>query len=251
MSNLYSVTKPDPAIRDAVGASVDASGIVPRMPAVFPDDMAPVVIARASDGRRELLMMRWGFPSPFSADRPVVTNVRNTRSSWWRPYLDQQFRCLVPATSFCEYDHRTGKAVPTWFALDDTRPLFFFAGIWRSWRGTRGTKKYPIDGNHMLFSFLTTEPNAEVGEVHEKAMPVLLLSEEERRTWMTAPVEEALTLQKPARDGALCLTQPLWFTDFLSTATYEQDLTEAKAGAIRLWARASDEPVGSGESEPK
>ena len=55
----------------------------------------------------------------------------------------------------------------------------------------------------MLFSFLTTEANAEVGAVHEKAMPVCLLTEEQREAWMRADVEEALTLQKPAPDRTL------------------------------------------------
>jgi putative SOS response-associated peptidase YedK len=39
--------------------------------------------------------------------------------------------------------------------------------------------------------------------VHEKAMPVLLLAEQDRETWMTADVEEALKLQRPAPDGTL------------------------------------------------
>ena len=132
---------------------------------------------------------------------PLVTNVRNTTSRYWKPYLRPEFRCLVPVSSFCEYDHRSGKAVPTWFALSEERSLFFFAGIWRSWQGTRGTKANPVEGNHMLFNFLTTEANAEVGEVHEKAMPVCLLTENQRETWMRAAVEEAFALQKPLPDG--------------------------------------------------
>jgi putative SOS response-associated peptidase YedK len=203
MCNLYSVTKPQQAIRQLARAMVDTSGNLPALPAVFPDQMAPAVMTRPSDDQRELLMMRWGFPGPSSKGPPLVTNVRNTKSAWWRPYLRPQYRCLVPVTSFCEYDHSTGKAVPTWFALDDTQPLFFFAGIWRSWQGTRGTKANPLEGNHMLFSFLTTEPNAEVGAVHEKAMPVLLLTESERETWMQGSIEDALSLQRPAKDGTL------------------------------------------------
>ena len=31
-----------------------------------------------------------------------------------------------------------------------------------------------------LFAFLTTEPNAEVGAIHPKAMPVILMTDEER-----------------------------------------------------------------------
>jgi putative SOS response-associated peptidase YedK len=203
MCNLYSVTKPQQAIRDLARAMVDTSGSLPKLPAIFPDFIAPVVMARPVDGQRELLMMRWGFPSPFSVEKSFVTNVRNTQSHWWKPYLRSQYRCLVPVTSFCEYAHRGVRAVPTWFALDETRPLFFFAGIWRSWRGTRGTKANPVEGNHMLFSFLTTEPNAEVGAVHEKAMPVLLLTEQDRELWMQGEIEDALALQRPAMDGAL------------------------------------------------
>ena len=55
----------------------------------------------------------------------------------------------------------------------------------------------------MLFSFLTTEPNKEVGEVHEKAMPVLLLTEQDREVWMEGEVGAALELQRPAADGTL------------------------------------------------
>jgi len=183
---------------------VDTSGTLPALPAIFPDQLAPVVLNRPIDEERELLMMRWGFPSPFKVSRSLlVTNVRNAENRHWKPNLRPEFRCLVPVTSFCEYDHSSGKAVPTWFALDDSRPLFFFAGIWRSWRGTRGTKANPVEGNHMLFSFLTTDANAEMGAVHEKAMPVCLLTVADRETWMRGEVEDALALQRPAPDGTL------------------------------------------------
>ena len=55
----------------------------------------------------------------------------------------------------------------------------------------------------MLFSILTMEPNAEIAQIHEKAMPVLLLTEQNRDTWMTATIEDALKLQRPAKDGTL------------------------------------------------
>jgi putative SOS response-associated peptidase YedK len=112
-------------------------------------------------------------------------------------------RCLVPSTSFCEYAHRSSKAVPTWFALDDSRPTFFFAGVWRPWTGARGTKAAPVIGDHLLFSFLTTEPNAQVAPIHPKAMPVILADEAARETWINESMEEALALQRPAPDDAL------------------------------------------------
>ena len=73
--------------------------------------------------------------------------------------------------------------------------------VWRPWTGTRGTKKEPVEGEHLVYAFLTTEPNAEVAPVHEKAMPVLLLDREARETWLEGSVEESLALQGPAPDG--------------------------------------------------
>jgi putative SOS response-associated peptidase YedK len=60
-----------------------------------------------------------------------------------------------------------------------------------------------VTGDHLLFAFLTTEPNAEVKLVHEKAMPVLLLDRESRETWIDDSMEEALALQGPSPDGTL------------------------------------------------
>ena len=54
-----------------------------------------------------------------------------------------------------------------------------------------------------IFAFLTTEPNAEVGAIHTKAMPVILTTPDEVETWMTGPPEEALKLQRPLLDGSL------------------------------------------------
>jgi putative SOS response-associated peptidase YedK len=79
----------------------------------------------------------------------------------------------------------------------------FFAGIWREWEGTRGLKAAQAIGKHLLFSFVTTEPNAEVKAIHPKAMPVLLLDEAARETWLMDSARDALALQRPAPDGVL------------------------------------------------
>jgi len=144
-------------------------------------------------------MMRWGFPPPSGPANRHVTNVRNTASPYWRGWLKPAFRCVVPATSFCEWADTVPRKTPTWFALDDARPLFFFAGIWRPWTGERKAQA----GEHLLFAFLTTDANAIVGQVHPKAMPAILTTREEVDRWLTAPAEEALSLQRPLADDAL------------------------------------------------
>ena len=85
MCNLYSITTNQKAIRDLFKAARDSTGNLPPLPAVFPDQMAPVI--RVDKGERELTMMRWGMPPPPKFGGPPVTNIRNTSSPHWRGWL--------------------------------------------------------------------------------------------------------------------------------------------------------------------
>jgi putative SOS response-associated peptidase YedK len=143
------------------------------------------------------------MPGPPQFGGAPITNIRNAKSPHWRRGLQPASRCVVPFTSFCEYADTKPRKTPTWFALNDDRPLAVFAGIWTTWHGRRGTKVNPVEGEHQLFGFLTTEANAEVGAVQPKAMPVILTTRAEIEQWMTAPAEEALKLQRPLPSGTL------------------------------------------------
>jgi putative SOS response-associated peptidase YedK len=205
MCNLYSINADQAALRDLFGVDVDRLGNWQAQPGVFPDYAAPIV--RNSAEGRELTLARWGMPSPQFAlvgkkTDPGVTNIRNTKSPHWRRWLVPENRCIVPFTSFSEPNPgAVGDRAPVWFALDETRPLACFAGLWTRWTSVRKVREGETTND--LFAFLTINSNSEVGAIHPKAMPVILRTAEEVTTWLTAPAAEALKLQRPLADGAL------------------------------------------------
>ena len=78
--------------------------------------------------------------------------------------------------------------------------------VWREWQGDVGTIKQPNLGLHRLYAILTTEPNGVVQPIHDKAMPVMLLTAEDVDVWLNGTLEEALKLQKPRADDEIVIT---------------------------------------------
>jgi putative SOS response-associated peptidase YedK len=229
MCNLYAMMKSRAEAAALARAFSDRNNNQPPMSGVYPDYAAPVVI-RAEDGTREMRDVRWGMPSSKRALLDAATkradklrarggevdftellrlepdkgatNIRNTASGHWKSWLVPAHRALVPFTSFSEPDHVGGSLKPIWFALDESRPLAFFAGVWTPWTCVRKIKEGEVSCD--LFGFLTTEANADVRTYHAKAMPVILTTEAERDLWLSDTTWDGVKhLQRPLPDGAL------------------------------------------------
>ena len=197
MCNLYSMTSNQEAMRRLFKFRPLQLNL-PSLPAIFPSQDAPVVRQAGDD--RELVMMSWGFVLPQEDKAPKrVTNARNDKvadSRFWRSSFEER-RCLVPVTSFAEY-HPTkkhnGRKAAVWFGLkgDEVRPLFAFAGIWRSWRGNLKGDLVELD----VYAFLTTTPNDVVKPIHPNRMPVILRPED-YGTWLNGSPADAHELAVP------------------------------------------------------
>jgi len=196
MCNLYTMTASVDELKAVFGAfEGDRDNLAP-FDEIYPGKAAPVL--RASGDGLKLETMSWGFPGPAAAKGRPVTNVRNLDSPFWRSALGNvERRCIVPVTRFCEWsaeaDPVTKRKVKHWFGLHQgADPLFAFAGLWRP--GARDGN----DGPYM--AFLTCAPNATVGAVHPKAMPVMLRPGD-ALDWLRHEREAACALAIPFPDA--------------------------------------------------
>src|SRR6202011_4572311 len=201
MCNLYSITTNQAAISALFRVVNRYVGNLAPMPGVFRDYKTAII--RTGAVGRELATARWGMPSSSKALMDATkkraeklqakgkqvdfkellrmepdggtTNIRNVKSKHWTRWLGAENRCVVPFNSFSEFNKAEGGDI--WFALDESRPLACFAGIWTNWTSVRKVKEG--ESTNDLYAFLTTAAERRGRRHPPKAMPVILTTSDE------------------------------------------------------------------------
>lgn len=142
---------------------------------VAPTQSMPII--RMINGAKTVDILHWGIPRMLGKD--LVREIINTRSDkafgrFWKKQVTTQ-RCLIPANSFYEWKKTNDGKVPFLIKPNDSE-IFAFAGIWSSWTGKDGES---FDS----YSIMTTEPNKEMTQVHDR-MPVIL-SKNDEAAWLS------------------------------------------------------------------
>ena len=135
-----------------------------------PTDLAPVILSN-SKSRSRVAWMRWGLlPSWQATDgqrpKPLINARSETvhqKASFRESFAKR--RCLVLATSFCEWQRHEGSRTPHRIGLS-TRAPFAMAGIWQPVHSSAAREPN-------RFCILTTEPNDLIRSIHDR-MPVIL-----------------------------------------------------------------------------
>ena len=124
------------------------------------------VLVVTSKGARQ---HRWGLIPHWAKDPSIGNKLANARgeSIAERPaFRDafRQWRCLVPASGFYEWQSIAGQKHP-WYLRPRDAGLFGLAGITSLWQGVRSV------------SLITTAPNSLMERIHER-MPVIVQPED-------------------------------------------------------------------------
>jgi putative SOS response-associated peptidase YedK len=116
-------------------------------------------------GKRAARAYRWGLIPHWAKDPAIGNKLANARgeSLSERPaFRDafRQWRCLVPASGFYEWQ-TVGAQKQPWYLKPSDAALFGLAGITAYWKGVRSV------------SLITTAPNGLMQRIHDR-MPVIV-----------------------------------------------------------------------------
>ena len=148
-----------------------------------------LIVRTARDGHRVARPHRWGLIPHWAKDPAIGNKLANARgeSLAERPaFRDafRQWRCLVPASGFYEWQTRGARKYP-WYLRPPDAELFALAGITALWNGMR------------TVSLITTEPNELMRPIHDR-MPVIV-APQDYAAWLDPGSHDAAALMRYVR----------------------------------------------------
>ena len=152
----------------------------------------------------ERATLRWGLVPSWAKSIDTSAPLVNARAETLtaKPSFRDAFRhrrCLVPAGGFYEWAIH-GRARKPWLFQRPDAAVFFFAGLWETWRSPAGDVLESC-------AIITTTPNAVTRPIHDR-MPVLL-APDATRAWLDPDAHlerDLIPLLQPAPDAALTAT---------------------------------------------
>jgi putative SOS response-associated peptidase YedK len=154
-------------------------------------------------GVRVLNPYRWGLVPSWAKDPTIGNKLFNARGETIaeKPSFRTAFvkrPCVIPVDGFYEWDHRPGHHREPYYFTRRDEDLLLLAGLYEHWRN-------PNDGEWIATcTVVTTTPNADIEEIHDR-MPVVLGLDDVEAWLNVADYEptERLSLVRPAPEGTL------------------------------------------------
>jgi putative SOS response-associated peptidase YedK len=197
MCGRYASFLPAEAIARIFGTVNPLPNLAPSWNFAPTNDTA-VIRRHRETGARHLDLLTWGLlpywtKEPSKARRPINARSETAATSGMFKDALARRRCLVAADAFYEWKVIEGGKQPYAIARQHGQPLAF-AGLWESFR-------WPDETVTRSFTILTTTPNAEMSELHDR-MPVIL-DRQDWPVWLGETEGDATMLMRPAPDGLL------------------------------------------------
>ena len=148
---------------------------------IYPGDCA-AVLAPNRNRQTALFIMRWGF----RLEKRLVFNARSETAAQRTMFRDslRNRRCLIPAASFFEWDHRLKKPAKFRF-WPEGRPMIYLAGLYR----------FEPDEPLPVFTVLTRPAEGVIAGLHDR-MPVIV-REEQLDLWLDQGLNPQFIFDEP------------------------------------------------------
>ncbi len=162
---------------------------------IFPTNQSLVLFA--TEGGYQATGMTWGWQRKFTK-RPLI-NVRGLEAWDKRTWSDAMFsgRCLIPASSFYEWDQNQAKGKRDRYKINLTHDKDFAMG---------GLYEVDKESGEYFYSILTTAPNKTMSAVHHR-MPVIL-DNKDLSQWLNSQDREIVDhLMQPVSDSVTRLVK--------------------------------------------